>query len=100
MLLDQNPLFRKVIVPWYEAEKVCCTVIVFMFGIFLFGIVGIVEALEKIEYNEYIWVPALLVAMSTWVIISTSIRLIKRYIHQLSKQKLTNISLSHKQLIK
>ena len=86
MLLDQNPLFRKVIVPWYDAEKACFTVIVFMLGIFLFGIVGIVEALERIEYNEHIWVPALLVAMSAWVIASTSIRLIKRYTHQLSKQ--------------
>ena len=86
MLLDQNPLFRKVIVPWYDAEKVCFTVIIFMLGIFLFGIVGIVEALETIEYNEHIWVPVLLVAMSAWVIASTSIRLIKRYTHQLSKQ--------------
>ncbi len=79
MPLDQNPLFRKVIVPWHDAEKVCFTVILFMFGIFLFGIVGIVEALEKIEYNEHIWVPVLLVAMSAWVIASISIRLIKRY---------------------
>lgn len=81
MPLDQNPLFRKVILPWYDTERVCFTVILFMFVIFLFGIVGIVEALEKIEYNEYIWVPVLLVAMSAWVIASISIRLIKRYTH-------------------
>jgi len=81
MPLDQNPLFRKVIVPWYDAGKACFTVILFMLGIFLFGIVGIVEALEKIEYNEHVWVPVLLVAMSAWVIASISIRLIKRYTH-------------------
>ncbi|MBU4184800.1 MAG: hypothetical protein KKI12_14485 [Proteobacteria bacterium] len=86
MPLDQNPLFRKVIAPWYDTEKACFTVIVFMLVVFLFGIAGILEAVEKIEYNEHIWVPALLVAMSGGVIASTSIRLIKRYAHRLSKQ--------------
>ena len=86
MRLDQNPLFRKVIVPWYDTEKACYTVIIFMLLVFLFGIAGILEASEKTEYNEYIWVPVLLVAMSTVVIVSTSIRLIKRYAHQFSKQ--------------
>ena len=81
MPLDQNPLFRKVIVPWYDTEKACYTVIGFMSIVFLFGIAGILEAAEKTEYNEYIWVPVLLVAMSTVVIVSTSIRLIKRYTH-------------------
>ncbi|MDL1983304.1 MAG: hypothetical protein LWX54_03785 [Deltaproteobacteria bacterium] len=81
MPLDQNPLFRKVILPWYDTEKACYTVIVFMLLVFLFGIAGILEAVEKTEYNEYIWVPVLLVAMSTVVIVSTSIRLIKRYTH-------------------
>ncbi len=88
MPLDQNPLFRKVILPWYDTEKACYTVIVFMLLVFLFGIAGILEAVEKTEYNEYIWVPVLLVAMSTVVIVSTSIRLIKRYTHQYSKQGL------------
>ena len=82
MPLDQNPLFRKVIVPWYDTKKACFTVIIFMLVVFLFGIAGILEAVEKIEFNEHIWVPVLLVAMSTWVIASTVIRLIKRYISE------------------
>ena len=86
MPLDKNPLFRKVILPWYDTKKVCFTVIVFMLIILLFGIAGILEALDKIEYHEYIWVPILLIAMSVGVIASTSIRLIKRYTLQLSKQ--------------
>jgi hypothetical protein len=86
MPLDQNPLFRKVIAPWYDTEKACFTIIILMLLVFLFGITGILEALEKTEYNEYIWVPVLLVAMSTWVIVSTSIRLIKRHAHQYLKQ--------------
>ena len=86
MPLGRNPLFRKAIVPWYDTEKACFTVIVFMLVVFLFGIAGILEVIEKIEYNEYIWVPVLLVAMSAGVIASTSIRLIKRYTHWFSKQ--------------
>jgi len=86
MPFDQKPLFRKVILPWYDTENACYTVIVFMLPVFLFGIAGILEASEKTEYNEYIWVPVLLIAMSTWVIVSTLIRLIKRYAHQFSKQ--------------
>lgn len=86
MPLDQNPLFRKVIAPWYDTEKACYIVIVFMFLVLLFGIAGISAASEKAEYNDYIWVPVLLVVMSAVVIVSISIRLIKRYVHQCSKQ--------------
>ena len=86
MPLDQNPLFRKVILPWYDTETACYTVIVIMSLVFLFGIAGILEVAEKTEYNGYVWVPVLLVVMSTGVIVSTSIRLIKRYAHQRSKQ--------------
>ena len=78
MPLDKNPLFRKVILPWYDTKKVCFTVIVFMLLVLLFGIAGILEAVEKIEYHEHIWVPVLLIVMSAWVIASISIRLIKR----------------------
>ncbi len=85
MPLDQNPLFRKVILPWYDTEKACYAVIVFMLLVFLFGIAGILEASEKTEYNEYIWVPVLIVVMSAGVIVSIAIRLIKRYAYQRSK---------------
>ena len=86
MPLNQNPLFRKVIAPWYDTEKACYIVIVFMFLVLLFGIAGISAASEKTEYNDYIWVPVLLVVMSAGVMISISIRLIKRYAHRFSKQ--------------
>ena len=85
MRIDQNPLFRRVIVPWYDSEAACSIVIFFMFLIFLFSFAGISVALENIEYYEYVWVPVLLVVMSGGVIISTTIRLIKRYARRFSK---------------
>lgn len=86
MPLDQNPLFRKAIVPWYDSDKACYLCIIFMLFVLFFGIAGISLASEKTEYNEHIWVPVLLLAISAGVIISISIRLIKRYVHRFSKQ--------------
>jgi hypothetical protein len=77
--LDPNPVFRKVIAPWYDSETLCFIVIVFMAAVILFGIMGISVARENAEYNHYIWVPVFLIVMSSWVIVSTIIRLVKRY---------------------
>ncbi|MBW1726315.1 MAG: hypothetical protein JRJ62_01795 [Deltaproteobacteria bacterium] len=76
MRIDQNPLFRKVIVPWYDSEAACYIVIFFMFIVFLFGVAG---------FHEHVWVPVLLMVMSGGVIISTTTRLIKRYSRRFSK---------------
>lgn len=79
MQLDPKPVYRKIIIPWYDSELACLFVIISMFLVFLFGMVGISAARETAEYYEYLWVPALLILLSVLVIISTTIRLIKRY---------------------
>ena len=85
MRIDQNPVFRKAIVPWYDSETACLIVIFFMFLVFLFSCAGISVARANIEYHEHVWVPVLLVVMSGGVIIFTTIRLIKRYSRRFSK---------------
>ena len=85
MRLEQNPVFREVIIPWYDSQTACYAVLAFTLLAFLFGIVGIYTALSIVEYHEYVWVPLLLVIMSGWVIVSISIRLIKRYVNRYSK---------------
>ena len=85
MRIDQNPVFRKAIVPWYDSEAMCLIVVVFMFFVFLFGFVGISAARENLEYHEHIWIAALLVVLSGGVLISTTIRLGKRYAYRFSK---------------
>jgi len=85
MRLDQNPMFRKVIVPWYDSETACFIVIALMALVFMFGFAGASVVLENAAYQEYIWVPVLLMVMSGWVIVSTTIRLIKRYAYRYSK---------------
>ncbi len=81
MRLDQrNPVYRKVIVPWWDSEVACLLVIIFMFIVFLFGMMGISVAHESLEYRAFVWVPVSVVVLSAAVILSTTIRLIRRYL--------------------
>ena len=79
MRLDEKPIFRKIIVPWYDSEIACLLMILFMVLVFLFGIAGLSVSSEVVEYNDFIWVPILLILLSGWVVVSTMIRLIKRF---------------------
>jgi len=85
MRLGQNPLFRKAIVPWYDSETACLIVIVFLVVVFLFGLVGISVVRENVEYHEHMWVAVLLAVLSGAVIVSTTVRLIKRYSYRFTR---------------
>lgn len=86
MRLDKNPVYRKVIVPWYDSEAACFIMIILMGFVFLFGLAGVLATRETVEYREYIWVPVFLMVMSAGVIVSTAIRLAKRYAYRFSKE--------------
>ena len=86
MRLDQNPVYRKVIVPWYDSEIACLGLIAFLFVVFLIGFIGISVASENISYGSYIWVPIVLVVLSGGIILSITIRLIRRYANIKNKQ--------------
>ena len=79
MPADKNPVFRKAVIPWYHSTGVYVVVVLFMLFVFLFAITGISVARENPAYQGYIWVPAVLLAMSVAIIATTCIRLIKRY---------------------
>jgi len=85
MRLDQNPFFRKVIVPWYDADAACFIIIICMGCVLLFSLAGFSVVRENADYHAFIWVPAFLAAMSAGVIVSTVIRLTKRYIQRYSR---------------
>ena len=85
MRLDQNPVYRKAIYPWYDSETACYVLLVLMLPVFLFGITGISVASDIVEYGEYIWVPYLLVFLSSVVILSITLRLVRRYMNRYSK---------------
>jgi uncharacterized membrane protein len=85
MRIDQNPLFRKTIISWYDSEAVCIGLIIFMIFVFFFGVIGISVARENGAYQGYVWIAVLLVVMSAGVIFSTTFRLIKRHSRRYSK---------------
>ena len=85
MRIDQNPVFRKSFVPWYDSETACIIVIIFMIVVLLFGFAGISVAHENVKYQEEVWVAVLLVVLSGGLLLITTVRLIKRYIRRSSK---------------
>lgn len=85
MRIDQNPVFRRVMIPWYDSETMCLVVIIIMFLTFLFGIAGISVTGENPRYHSYMWIALLIAVLSSGVIVSTTIRLIKRYVGRFSK---------------
>ena len=86
MASDKNPVFRKAIIPWYHSKKIYALVILLLFLVFLFGIVGISAARETEKYQAYIWVPVVLVVMTGTLIITITIRLIRRSLTRFSSR--------------
>ena len=82
---EKNPVFRKRVIPWYHSRMAYGITIAFLLLVFVFGLAGISVSREHEQYNSYIWVPALLVILSGGLIVSTAIRLIRRYV---SKQRI------------
>lgn len=82
---DKNPVFRKAIIPWYNSTTVYIIVLIIMLLVLFFAIDGISVSREYSEYQGYIWVPALLLAMTAAIIITLAARLIKRYTQKSKK---------------
>ena len=85
MPLEEKTLFKKSPVPWYASVQTCFFLLIVMVILFLFGLAGVSVAYETEAYGEYAWVPALLVVLSGTIVLSTSIRLIKRSFRRLSR---------------
>jgi hypothetical protein len=82
---DQNPLFRKIIAPWYDSEFLCGLTMVFMLLVACFGVLGIMVALQNAGYKTLVSLPVVLLAMSLYVLISLTIRLVRRKRGRFSK---------------
>ena len=83
-------LFRKEIIHWYNSNPVYLFLILVMFIVFLFGVAGISVSRENTEYHGNAWIAVLLMVMSMGVIVSTTIRLVKRYSDRFSKTDTLN----------
>ena len=88
MQLDDSPLYRKTIIPWYDSETACLLVVVIMFPVVIFALCGIKVADEHAQYQAFVWLPVLLAILASWVIVSTTFRLIKRFLLRYSRKEI------------
>lgn len=85
MLLDDTPLFRKMIIPWYDSLSTCLLILVFFDLVFLYGFIGMTVARETHEYYRHSGIPVLLMVLSLSGGLSVCIRLFLRYEHYLKQ---------------
>lgn len=83
MPLKSKPIFRKVVYPFYDTETASIIIIIIMMLVILFGITGIIVAVENPEYIGYIWVPLLVVCLSLIIFVLELTRFIKHHISTL-----------------
>ena len=80
MPFDKSPVFRKPVFSWYHSKAAYGIAIAVMLLVFLFGMAGIAVSRENDQYGAFIWVPVLLVILSGALILTVTLRLIRRYI--------------------
>ena len=84
MPFDQNPVHRKIIIPWYDSDSVCLITVVLMLIVCVFGVTGISVAHDNPAFADHMVIPIILVALSGGVIVSITIRLIRRRLDRVS----------------
>jgi len=85
MLLDPKPVYRRVILPWYDSEIVCFATLLFAGFVLFFCVFGIHVAYETPDYRQYLWIPGFLFAMGLALFVSIAIRLINRYVQRIDR---------------
>ncbi|MEW5909422.1 MAG: hypothetical protein AB1659_06465 [Thermodesulfobacteriota bacterium] len=75
MGLKKNPVFRKIIIPWYDSMTACIGLGVAMSAVFIFGLVGVSVSYADESFRGYVWLPSLLMVLSAVIILSTGIRI-------------------------
>ncbi len=85
MRREKSPVFRRAIIPWYDSNRVCWIVVSFTLATAVFSAVGIFAALEEPAYQNYFWLPLLLLLLSTGIAVSTLVRMFRRYIDRISR---------------
>ncbi len=74
-----SPVFRKEVIPWHRSTTAGIVIMVAMLGTFLFGLAGLGVTQEVEPYRPYAWVPVLLMVMSAFLLVTTAVRLLRRY---------------------
>ncbi len=84
MTFDPNPVHRRLLVPWYDADAACWLMVLGLSPAFLFGLLGLTLASATPEGQRCIAVPLLLVVLSGLVMGANLGRLLRRVIQRLT----------------
>lgn len=79
MKFGNDQRFRKTFIPWHDTEPVLLLILFFTLLVLLFSMVGVAAALDIPQFQTHIWLPGLLGSLSMILVISTLIRLIRRW---------------------
>lgn len=82
---DQNPLFRRIILPWYDTNIICVLTGVFLLLVFGFALIGISVAFETPDGGRHAWLPAVLLVLSAAGIVTVCLRLFRRHAYKFKK---------------
>ncbi len=85
MILDPNPIYRKVIIVWYDSEAACFLTLIFLLAVFIFAYLGIQVALDTLDYRKYVWIPGVVAGLSVGVMVSITVRLVRRFLQQIGR---------------
>lgn len=78
MRLDQNPFFRKAIIPWYESNASCWIFIIISFFALIFSLIGTRVAFMNQGFTGFAWLPSLISFLSLFVMVKIIVKLIRR----------------------
>lgn len=87
MKLNKSPLFRRVIIPWYDSDLFCLVISIFAAYVFYFSTVGIGVALEHQQYQRYRWVPLTLMFLSGVLLVANLFRIVSRIVKRFTEEE-------------
>jgi len=87
MKLNKSPLFRRVIIPWYDSGFFCLVISIFAAYVYYFSIIGISVALEHQQYQHYRWVPLTLMFLSGVLLVANLFRLVSRIVKRSTEEE-------------
>lgn len=91
MRKESDGIFREAALPWYDSDKLCLIIMVFMALVNFFGWAGLSTAFSKPEWKGYWHLPVILLVASSFVFLSVIRRIIVR--HLIKKTRDSEISL-------
>lgn len=80
MKLEDNPVFRKKIIPWYDSPIASAIRFLIAAAIFGFSTIGIQLVRETPSFSSFLWVPSVLAALSAILLIVSGFRLIDTFL--------------------